>query len=380
MGKRMEVRGRSRWGACLLAAALPSLGLACRREDPEIKALTEKAAHTDEASRELRQAWSEQLKRLARAGVMDPPQGDQLMLLTEDQRRALETRIRLEKDSSRRAILREALEKDGEIRSLQARLAEVRAGLPQPDVVQRNDSHYGLALHFLKRRGVPEGEARALLSRVTISERIAPGFEVYHFYLHGTYGTWVAQGTAPFSPQDLARQDLDRMGPAPGRGPELRQRLQKELDLLEGQKRGIEREMLAIQEERRSLLEGRAQLQTDHERQLERLNSLNYLVGTRQELEREGIIEIPLFDKDRSGPNWRDEVFTRSLDLRTERTLLIQAKELGLPRITRVLVVPGSYLEDEHYRLSISPDRQSATVELLAPLRFRNDKVVFAVQ
>ncbi|MBI3132286.1 MAG: hypothetical protein HYZ13_13280 [Acidobacteria bacterium] len=361
-------------------AALPCLLIACRREDPEIKELTEKAAHTDEASQELRQAWSEQLKRLARAGVMDPPEGDRLLRLTVEQRQALEARISLEKDSSRRALLREALEKDGEIRELEARLAQFRSGLPRPDVVQRNDSHYGLALRFLKGRGVTDQEARALLSRVPISERIAPGFEVYHFYLHGTYGTWVAQGTAAFSPRELARQELDRADSARGKGPELNKRLQKELSILEGQKRSIEQEITAIQEERRSLLEGRSQLQTDNLRQLERLNSLNYRVGVRRDLEREGVIEIPFFDKDRSGPGWRDEMFTRSLDLRRERTLLIHAKELGLPRISGVTVVPGSYLKGEHYQLTISADRQTATVELLSIPRFRNDKVVFAVE
>ena len=41
--------------------------------------------------------------------------------------------------------------------------------------------------------------------------------------------------------------------------------------------------------------------------------------------------------------------------------------------------MPVSYLKDEHYRLTISEDKQSATVELITVSRFRNDKVVFAV-
>jgi hypothetical protein len=42
-------------------------------------------------------------------------------------------------------------------------------------------------------------------------------------------------------------------------------------------------------------------------------------------------------------------------------------------------VVPGSYVKDEHYKLTISEDKQTATIELLTPTRFKNDKVVFAV-
>ena len=103
------------------------------------------------------------------------------------------------------------------------------------------------------------------------------------------------------------------------------------------------------------------------------------MVGTRDELKASGVIEIPVFAKDRAGKNWRDEVFTQSLDLRSGKTIVIKAGELGLKRIGKVNVVPGSYLKDEHYRLTISEDKQSATVELIAVSRFRNDKVVFAV-
>jgi hypothetical protein len=44
-----------------------------------------------------------------------------------------------------------------------------------------------------------------------------------------------------------------------------------------------------------------------------------------------------------------------------------------------VSVVPGSYLKDEHYKLTISEDKLTATIELITVSRFKNDKVVFAV-
>ena len=109
------------------------------------------------------------------------------------------------------------------------------------------------------------------------------------------------------------------------------------------------------------------------------MNSLHYLVGVRDTLEKEGIIELPLFGKDQSGRNWRDAVFSRNLDLRTGATLVIKAQDLGLKQIGKVNVVPGSYTSSEHYRLTLSADRQTATVELLTLQRFKNDKVVFAV-
>ncbi|WP_306589657.1 hypothetical protein [Geothrix sp. 21YS21S-4] len=370
----MGVRGR--W---LLASAVVVAGLACRREDPQIRELTERAAQADEASRQLRQAWSDQLRRFATLGVRQARPDASLLLLSDDQKRALEARVRSEKDNSRRALIRETLEKDQELRGLRDRLAGLQTGLPEPEVVQRNDSHYGMAMRFLQGRGCSMEEARRLLSRVPISAKLAPGFEVYHFYLHGAYASWVAQGTAPFTPQDLGRGDVDQIESQRDKEVGRGARLQKELAALADQKKRIEEEMTAIRQERAGLLQNRGELEAANARQLAKLNALHYAVGVRSVLEKEGVIETPFFDKDRSGRNWRDRVFTRHLDLRTGHTIQIEAAELGLKRISKVNVVPGSYLPDEHYRLSFGPDRQTVTVELLAPSRFKNDKVVFAV-
>jgi hypothetical protein len=375
--------GGRRWqasalGTAVLLAALLADGLGCKREDPQIRALTEQAAHADEAAQQLREAWSAQFKRITLAGIRVSRASTGTLLLTEEQKKALEARVRIEKDSSRLGLFKEILEKEKELQALGEHLAALKATLPEPDIARPNDSHYGLALRFLKSRGQSDVQARQALSRVVLSERLAPGFEVYHFYINGHYDTWVSQGRAAIAPRDLA-QEPDPLADQRDAAKATSRRLQKELGLLESQKQGIEEEIAAIQAERKGFLEGRDQLQTENAQQLARLNSLHYLVGVRDTLEGEGIIEVPFFGKDHSGRNWRDAVFTQNLDLRTGTTLLIRAQDLGLRQISQVSVVPGSYLPDEHYRLTLSADRQTATVELLALPRFKNDKVVFAV-
>jgi hypothetical protein len=372
-------RGGHRWFAPLPGIALVTF-TACQREDPEIRALTEQAAQADEAAQQLRQAWSAQFRRLALVGVRDLRLDASPLLLTAEQKRALEARIRVERDSSRRALLQEVLDKEAELRALSDRLLGMKAALPPPEIAGANDSHYGLALRFLKGQGLSEEAARKALSRVPLSERMAPGFEVYHFYVRGEYGTWVCQGGAAISPRELDRREPDPLPRQRDAAVAAGRRLQKQLGILEGQKRQIEREISAIQAERLGFLEGQARLQRENADQLARLNSLHYLVGVRAALEAGGIIEIPLFGLDHSGPNWRDAAFTRHLDLRTGTALVIRAQELGLKRIGRVIVVPGSYTAGEHYRLTLDADGQAATVELLAPPRFKNDKVVFAVE
>jgi hypothetical protein len=361
-----------------MAATLPTAFVACKREDPQILALTKRASEADEAALQLRQAWSAQFQRLTLAGIggarLDSP-----MLLTADQKRALEARVKLEKDSSRQALLLEILGHEADLQALNDRLASLKAELPVPEIAAPNDSHYGLALRFLKGRGQSDAQARIAISRVNLAERLAPGFEVYHFYAHGEYGTWVSQGSALISPREFASQDPHLATGERDEAVAHGQRLQRELRLLADQKARIEGEIAMIQEERKRFLDGRAQLQSENEQQLARLNSLHYLVGVRDTLEKEGIIELPLFGRDQSGRHWRDAVFTHNLDLRAGATLSIQARDLGLRQISKVSVVPGSYTPGEHYRLTLSADRQTATVELLTLQRFKNDKVVFAV-
>lgn len=378
---RFMIRGDRRWLAPFLgAASLPMVFVACKREDPQIRALTEKAAQSDEASRQLRQAWSEQFHRLTLARVQNLHFGTALLLLTGEQKKALEARVRIEKDSSRRGLLREILDKDTELQALSDRLQSLKAALPPPEIAKPNDSHYGLALRFLRSQGQTDAQARKAISRVILSERLAPGFEVYHFYVNGQYGTWVAQGAAAISPVDLVNEPPDDLASERNRVVAMGRRLQRELALLEAQKQGIEQEIATIQAERARFLDGRNQLQSEHDQQVARLNALHYLVGVREALVEKEIIRVPLFGLPASGRNWGDAVFTHDLDLREGHTILFHAQDLGLRQISKVTVVPGSYALDEHYRLTLSLDRQTAIVELLAPPRFKNDKVVFAVE
>ena len=363
----------------LLAASFLMVSTACKREDPQIRELTQKAAEADKATQQLNQAGGEQQKKLAQAGVNDIRPNTDTLQLTDDQKKALEERIKNEKNSSYQALLQEVLDKDKEIKELNSKIAKLKADLPKPDVAHPNDSHYGMAMRFLKRKGVPEAEAKKLVSRVAIMDKLAPGFEVYHFYANGTYGTWVSQGKAKITPNDLMRQEREKVEGERDEAVAQNDKLQEDVLDLTSQKQKIEEEIAGLRSERANLIDEQSKLQADNAGQLAKLNSLHYVVGNRDTLKKEGIIEIPIFAKDRAGKNWRDEIFTQSLDLRSGKTIVIKASEQGLKKIAKVNVVPGSYVKDEHYKLSISEDKQTATIELLTPARFKNDKVVFAV-
>jgi uncharacterized coiled-coil DUF342 family protein len=365
-----------------LAVALLVLAPACGKKGPEepkeFKDITQKVGEMDKLSQKQNLAGQEQARKLKEAGVTDIKPGE-TMQLTDEQKKALEDRIKAEKNSSYQALLQEVLDKDKEIKDLNEKIVKLRAQLPKPDMAKEGDNHYTMAMRFLKKKGVGENEAKRLVSRVNIMEKLAPGFEVYHFYSNGVYGTWVSQGKAKITPNDLIREEREKIEGERDTAVAQSEKLTEEVNDLLSQKAKITSEIEGLRTEKAKLIDDMNALSATNEQQKSKLNSLHYVVGDRKQLEKDGVIIVPVFAKDRAGKAWKDDVFAKSLDLRSADTIVIKATEVGLAKIGKVSVVPGSYVKDEHYSLTISEDKQTATIKLLTKERFKNDKVVFAV-
>jgi len=354
---------------------------ACRKtgEDKEIVDLKQKAAELDKMSQKANTAGAEQTHALKEAGVNDIRPNAETLQLTPEQKTALEARIKAEKNSSYQALLQEVLDKDKEIKDLNEKIAKIRAVLPRPDIAKENDSHYGMAMRFLKRKGVHEDKAKELISRVLIMDKLAPGFEVFHFYNNGVYGTWVAQGKAGISPTELQAEERAKIEGERDVAQADVAKKNEELTDLTAQKAKLMADIDALRTEKTNMIKEMEGLNATNEAQKSKLNSLHYVVGERKALEKDGVIIVPIFAKDRAGANWADGVFTKAMDLRSQDTITITASEVGLTRIGKVSVVPGSIEKDKHYTLTISEDKASAVIKILVKDRFRNEKVAFAV-
>jgi len=371
---------------CLIGAAMATTMLvipACdpkkESENPEIRDLAQKAAELDKLNQTAQVSEAEQNRKLKAAGVNDVKPNPETLQLSPAQKEALEARIKAEKNSSYQALLQEVLDKDAELKEIHEKMDRLKAVLPRPDVAKDNDSHYGMAMRYLRKRGVREEQARVLISHVLVMDKLAPGFLVYHFYSNGVYGTWVAQGKATMTPTELQTEERVKIEGERDDAQAQATKANEELIDLNAQKEKITADVAALQAEKATMVTELAGLATTGETQRAKLNSLHYVVGGRKDLEAKGIIVVPVFAKDRAGTNWADEVFTGALDLRSQDTLTITAQQLGLKAIGRVSVVPGSLLKDKHYAVTISQDKSSATIKILNKERFRNEKVAFAV-
>lgn len=367
-------------GAFTVAALMLAPG--CNKKDsenPEIRDLSQKAAELDKLSQKANVSGADQNRKLKEAGVNDVKPNAETLQLTEDQKVALEARIKAEKNSSYQALLQEVLDKDKEIKDINEKMAKLKAVLPKPDMARENDSHYGMAMKYLKKHGVKEEQAKKLISRVLIMDKLAPGFEVYHFYNNGVYGSWVAQGKATITPTELQAEEKAKIEGERDTAVAQSTKLTEELADLNAQKEKITAEVAGLQAEKTNMIKELEGMAATNEAQKSKLNSLHYVVAERKSLETKGIIVVPVFAKDRAGANWADGVFTKALDLRKEDSITITAAEVGLAKLGKVSVVPGSLEKDKHYSVTFSADKLTATVKLLNKDRFKNEKVVFAV-
>jgi len=367
-----------------LSALIVSILLAapaCNRtgENKEIKEMSQRAAELEKLNQQAGATSAEETRKLAEAGINNVAPDPATLQLTDDQRKALEGRIKSEKNSSYQALLQEVLDKDQEIKVLNQKIAQLRAVLPKPEIAMAGDSHYGMALRFLKKQGVPEDKAKWLVSKVLILDKMAPGFEVYHFYSNGVYGSWVAQGKADLSPTQFQAADRAKLEGERDTANQTARELESQVASLAEESEKITADIDALRAEKTRLTAELADMTAAISTQEGLLNSVHYLVGSRKTLEQEGIIVVPVFSRDRAGVNWKDKDFNKVSDLRASDSITLTAAEAGLDRIRKVDVVPGSLEKDRHYTLAFNADRTVATVKFLAKDRFRNEKVVFAL-
>ncbi len=364
----------------ILAVATMALVLACGKQDTQVKDMAQKAEQAQAVQTQAQQAGQQQQQQLAQAGVNVKP-NPETMQLTPDQKALLETRLKAEKGTGTGDLLQAILDKDQEITELNKKVNSLRALLPKPVLAKEGDNHYAMAMAFLRHRGVSEDKAKDMIAKTNILEKLEPGWEVYHFYINGKYGTSVSQGHAPLSPTESIKLAKVKTEGERDEAIKSGQELAKQLDSLNIEKQRVEADIAALRQEKTGLMDQVASLNTLSEKQKAKLNSMHYIVGEQAKLEQDGVVVIPFFSKNRMGVNAKSMRFDKDLPLDglAEPIVLIKAADLGVTKIGKVNVVPGSLIKDQHYSISYAADRSSATIKILDLDRVRDDRVAFAV-
>ena len=370
------------FGAALAAMPLAlTLTFGCdnksQSESTASNDLVKKVAEAQTAEGQAQAAAKAQAEALAKAGLQP---NAAVIQLTPDQRTLLESRVKNEKDNSTAALIQEILDRDKQIGELTTKVAHLRSELPKPQIATEKDNHFAMAVRYLKGRGLSEEKAKELAARANIMEDLQPGWQVYHQYLGGTYLTAVTQGKAVVGPTEYLHNQRAALEQARDENMAKAHDLADQVDGLVAQRVKVQEEVDSLRTEKTSLLSQVNELSTLSQSQKSKLNSLHYLIGQRKQLVDEGVIVVPIFAKDRMGPKALVSRFNKDLPLDAPNPeVQIKASDLGLTKISKVNVVPGSLVKDQQYTVTLTEDRKSATIRILDPERLRNDRVVFAV-
>lgn len=360
-------------------------------EKSQVEKMQKMAAKIDQLDQELNTKEEQYRRILTQYGL----KGDQqltdeqweMLELTPEQRTMLEERLKNEQDSSYGTMIQEVLDMDNEVKRLREEINTLRDQLPKPVVVQPGDNHYDLSMSYLiDQKGLDAQTAQELVERANLLEYLLPGFEVWLFYDGGVFGTFVTQGTAEQSPNQIKRYYKNKLINERDKAEQHAVELNEEVQSLEARKTELlsqltelETVRTQLQEQITDLSSKNVDLQEQNTEKETRLNSVFYHVADYKVLKEAGIVGRFLFGKPQL-KNFNAVEFDRSMDLRESDSFTITTESAGVDEINRIYVMPRSFEQDKDYKIDYAADKSAAVVYIINPEKFRMSRVLLAIR
>ncbi|MBN2345308.1 MAG: hypothetical protein JXO51_02885 [Candidatus Aminicenantes bacterium] len=303
-----------------------------------------------------------------------------IMNLTAEQKRVLEEKIKNEKDVSIKSLLQDILDKNSDIQSLNARVQELEALLPKPHVVEKGENHYQIAMDFLlNEKGVAKARAMELVERTLLFEPIVPGFKIWNFYAEDEYGTFITQGSAPISPNQIQRKVRKELVDAKDKAIAEKEKLRSDISEMEARRSELISQLDLLSQEKQNMLVKMSDLNEQNQEMQTALNSVFYAIDVRKRLSEKGIIKGG-FLRSTKLQKVDPLLFDRSLDLRGEEKIRANASDFQLAAIKDVTVYPAYFKPGTDYQVEFDSTRQNATITLLDRKKFMNEKIAIALE
>jgi len=300
--------------------------------------------------------------------------------LSDEEREILEKKIREEQNVSIRSLLNDILDKNKEISELRAEIKKAEALLPSPHMVEKGENHYQIAMDFLlNTRGVDKKKALRLIERTALFEPLVPGFKVWNFYSGEDYGTFVTQGTAAISPNQIRRQAKKALVDARDQAISERDKLADDIKTLGERREELIEQVDTLSEEREGLITRISDMNKDNLEMQRAVNSVHFLLDLEKNLKKRGVIKGG-FLKSLKLKTVSPEYFKMSMDLREDQSIHVSAGAFALKKIRKITLFPRIFRRDEDYTVTIAPDRQNGTVTFKSLDKFKSEKVVISVE
>jgi hypothetical protein len=275
--------------------------------------------------------------------------------------------------------LQEVIDLNQEVSKLNLEMQEVRSRLRPPHVVQKGESHFQVAMNFLtKEIGISEEEAMQLVEQEALFPELLPGFEIWNYWGDGIFGTFVTQGEAKITPNELMRISKRKIDQERSNLIQARNRAQEEVTDLENRRTELTGQIEKLETERSQALAQIALMAEQNAELARQLNSVIYQVAPFATLEKLGVIDKPTLGKWRA-VNLDKMTDTKTMDLRKAKEISFSAADAGLSKIGKALLFPRYFVEGVDYRIEVTDDKKSGKVTLLKPERFQLIKLAIAL-
>jgi hypothetical protein len=303
-----------------------------------------------------------------------------IMNLSPEQKKVLEEKIKSEKDVSIKSLLQDILDKNNDIQNLNARLQELEAMLPKPHIVEKGENHYQIAMNFLlNEKGVDKTRAMELVERTALFEPIIPGFKVWNFFAEDEYGTFITQGTAPISPNQIQRKVKKELVDAKDKAIFEKEQLQSDITEMEARRNELISQLDLLNQEKQNMLGKMSDLNEQNQEMQTALNSVYFAIDLPKNLTQKGIIKGG-FLRSTKLQKVDFAMFDRSLDLRGEPKITAIAADFQLSRIKVVTIYPSYFKLDTDYKVELDEAGQNATIIILDVKKFKSEKIAIALE
>jgi len=303
-----------------------------------------------------------------------------LMNLSEEEKVILEDKIKKEEDVSTKSLLNDILEKNNEIDELKAEIRKLEDLLPKPHIVQRGENHFEVAMDFLlNEKGVDKETALKLVERALLFEPLVPGFKVWNFYSGEEYGTFITQGEASISPNEVRRQAKKELVDARDQAISERDKLAEDIKTLETKREELISQLDLLNDEKQKLMGQMSDLNKENQGMQTTINSLFYMLDLEKNLKKQGVLKGG-FLRSLKLKKVDSEYFTQSIDLRAGNIIVVSAAALNIGKIRKITLYPGFYREGVDYKYLFGPDKKEAQVIILDTAKLRNERIVISVE
>jgi len=303
-----------------------------------------------------------------------------IMNLSPEQKKVLEDKIKNEKDVSIKSLLQDILDKNSDIQNLNARVQELETLLPKPHMVEKGENHYQIAMNFLlNEKGVDKARAMELVERTALFEPIVPGFKIWNFYAEDEYGTFITQGTAPISPNQIQRKVKKELVDAKDQAIAEKDKLQSDINEMETRRTELISQLDLLNQEKQSMLGKMSELNDQNQEMQTALNSVYFALDLRKVLNEKGIIKGG-FLRSTKLQKVDTTLFDKSLDLRGDPKIAVAAGAFQLNKIKDITIYPSYFKLDTDYKIEYDETRQNATITLLDIKKFMSEKIAIAVE